>query len=250
MVTTGTTSGTMTHTHTVVGVYDGPSHAEQALNGLKDAGFTPEQVSVVAKDQRDVKQMADNSDMAGEGAATGAVTGGVLGGLAGFLVGISAMVIPGIGPIVGTGILVSTLAGAGIGAATGGLVGALAGQGVPEEDARGYEEHVKGGRILLTVHAETDQQAQEAHRILDTGRGSDVRAYGTGAAQASMAQIGRTGTSTGTDRPINTGPATGTTADTARMTPGTPSRQGMTTDRDTVTPDEMRDTRAGTERQP
>jgi len=168
----------MTHTHTVVGVYDGPSHAEQALNGLKDAGFTPEQVSVVARDKQDVKQMADNTDMAGEGAATGAVTGGVLGGLAGFLVGISALVIPGIGPIVGTGILVSTLAGAGIGAATGGLVGALAGQGVPEEDARGYERHVSEGRTLVTVGATTDQLASEAERILHANGGTDVRSYG------------------------------------------------------------------------
>ena len=179
MVTTGTTRNTMTntHTHTVVGVYDGPSHAEQALNDLQSAGFTPEQVSVVAKDKQDVKQMSDNTDMAGEGAATGAVTGGVLGGMAGFLVGISALVIPGIGPIVGTGILVATLAGAGIGAATGGLVGALAGQGVPEEDAKGYEEHVKGGRILLTVQANSEAQADHARQIFEQTGGQSVRGY-------------------------------------------------------------------------
>ena len=60
----------------VVGVFDGPNHAEQALNGLKNHGFTSEQVSVVAQDKRDVQQMADNTDMAGgEGAAAGAVTG-------------------------------------------------------------------------------------------------------------------------------------------------------------------------------
>jgi len=177
MVTTSTASNTMTHTHTVVGVYDGPSHAEQALNGLKAAGFTPAQVSVVAKDKRDVKQMADNTDMAGEGAATGAVTGGVLGGLAGFLVGISAMVIPGIGPIVGTGILVSTLAGAGIGAATGGLVGALTGQGVSEEDAKGYEENVRQGSILLTVQANSEAQEAEARRVFESTGGGSVRGY-------------------------------------------------------------------------
>jgi len=176
MVTT--TNQATTNKHTVVGVFDGPNHAEQALSGLKAAGFTPEQVSVVAQDKRDVQQMADNTDMAGEGAATGAVTGGVLGGLAGFLVGISAMVIPGIGPIVGTGILVSTLAGAGIGAAAGGLVGALMGQGVPEEDARGYEEHVRKGSILLTVTAHSDEQERQAREIFDGVSGGSVRSYG------------------------------------------------------------------------
>jgi len=167
-----------TNRHTVVGVFDGPIHAEQALNGLKSAGFTPEQVSVVAQDKRDMQQMADKSDMAGEGAATGAVTGGVLGGLAGFLVGISAMVIPGIGPIVGTGILVSTLAGAGIGAAAGGLVGALTGQGVPEDDAREYEGHVKQGSILMTVNATSDEQERQAREVFNSVSGGSVRSYG------------------------------------------------------------------------
>lgn len=166
--------------HTVVGVFDGPDHAERALNGLKDRGFTPEQVSVVAQDKADVKQMAENTDMAGgEGAAAGAVTGGVLGGLAGFLIGISALVIPGIGPIVGTGIIVSTLAGAGIGAVAGGLVGALTAQGVDENDAREYEEHVKQGRILLTAHAATEQQEQQAREVFNSVEGGSVRSYAT-----------------------------------------------------------------------
>lgn len=177
MVTTNTNTVTNTR-HTVVGVFDGPNHAEQALTGLKDHGFTPEQVSVVAQDKRDVQQMAQNTDMAGgEGAAAGAVTGGVLGGLAGFLVGISALVIPGIGPIVGTGIIVSTLAGAGIGAVAGGLVGALTAQGVDENDAREYEGHVKAGSILLTVHADSAEQERQAREVFNSVSGGSVRSY-------------------------------------------------------------------------
>lgn len=173
------TNSTMTNTrHTVVGVFDGPNHAEQALNGLKGHGFTPEQVSVVAQDKTDVQHMADNSEMVGEGAATGAVAGGVLGGLGGFLVGISALVIPGIGPIVGAGIIASTLAGAGIGAIAGGLVGALTEQGVDEADAREYEGHVKEGRILLTVHATSNEQEQQAREIFNSVKGGSVRSYG------------------------------------------------------------------------
>ncbi len=176
--TTNTNTTTMNTRHTVVGVFDGPNHAEQALNGLKERGFTPEQVSVVAQDKQDVRQMTENTDMAGgEGAAAGAATGGVLGGLAGFLVGISALVIPGIGPIVGTGIIVSTLAGAGLGAVAGGLVGALTEQGVDEHDAREYEGHVKAGSILLTVHAASAQQEQQAREVFDGVSGGSVRSY-------------------------------------------------------------------------
>lgn len=169
---------TTTGKHTIVGVFDGPDHAEQALSGFKAAGFTPEQVSVVAQDKRDVQQMAENTDMAGEGAAGGAVAGGMLGGLVGFPVGISAMVILGIGPIVGTGILLSTLAGAGIGAATGGLIGALTGQGVPEDDAREYEGHVRQGSILLTVHALSVDEERQAREVFEGVSGGSVRSYG------------------------------------------------------------------------
>ncbi len=176
-MTAANTSAPTNTRHTVVGVFDGPKHAEDALNGLKGHGFTPEQVSVVAQDKTDVKQMAEGNDMAGEGTAAGAVTGGVLGGLAGFLVGISAMVIPGIGPIVGTGIIISTLAGVGIGAVAGGLVGALTAQGVDENDAQEYEGHVKVGRILLTAHAATDQQEQQAREVFNGVEGGSVRSY-------------------------------------------------------------------------
>lgn len=177
MITNST--NTMTNTrHTVVGVFDGPKHAEEALMGLKAQGFTPAQVSVVAQDKQDVRQMAEGTEMAGgEGAAAGAVTGGVLGGVAGFLVGISALVIPGIGPIVGTGIIVATLAGAGIGAVAGGLVGALTAQGVDENDAREYEGHVKQGSILLTVHADSTQQEQQAREVFNSVQGGSVRSY-------------------------------------------------------------------------
>jgi len=180
MVTTTNAADAVTTTgrHTVAGVFHNEEQAIQALNGLKAAGFNAEHVSVVAKDQKQVTQVTEQTDMADEGAAAGAVTGGVLGGLAGFLIGISALVIPGIGPIVGTGILVSTLAGAGIGAAAGGLVGALTEQGVPEEDARGYETHVGEGRILITVGATTEAEANEAKRIMHEASGQDVRSYG------------------------------------------------------------------------
>jgi len=167
-----------TDRRTVVGVFDGPSHAELALNELKSASFTPDQVSVVAKDTRETRDMVEKTGMGAEGAAAGAFLGGITGGILGWLVGIGALVIPGVGPIVAAGVLATTLGGAALGAAAGGLVGALVDAGVPEEDATSYEEHVKRGSILLTVHATTDEQARQAQRIFDRHGGSDVRGYG------------------------------------------------------------------------
>jgi hypothetical protein len=169
-----------TMTHTVAGVFQSPSDAEQALNALKEAGFTPEQVSVVAKDTRETQSMVERSDMAGaetSGAATGAGLGALLGGAAGWLVGIGALAIPGIGPIVAAGALATTLGGAAVGAVAGGLIGALVGAGIPEDDARSYETHVSAGRILITAQATSAQQAQDARDAFDRYGGADVRAY-------------------------------------------------------------------------
>jgi len=166
--------------HTVAGVFTEHHDAEQALNALKDAGFSPDQVSVVAKDTRETEAMVERSDMGGAetaGAGTGALLGGVLGGAAGWLIGIGALAIPGIGPIVAAGALATTLGGAAVGAVAGGLIGALVGAGIPEEDARTYETHVKEGRILITAQATTSTQAQAARDAFDRFGGTDVRAY-------------------------------------------------------------------------
>lgn len=163
-------TGTATGRHTVAGLFDGPRHAELALNDLKSAGFMPDQVSVVAKDTGATRTMVENSDMEGaetKGTGTGALLGGLGGGALGWLVGIGALAIPGIGPIVAAGALATTLGGAAIGAAAGGLIGALAGAGVPEDDAHEYEQHVRDGSILLTVGATDAQQAGQAREVFD-----------------------------------------------------------------------------------
>ena len=174
------TGATTAMSHTVAGVFDEPRHAEMALNELKDAGFRPDQVSVVAKDTRETQAMVEGSDMAGaetSGAAAGAFLGGITGGIVGWLVGIGALAIPGIGPIVAAGALATTLGGAAVGAVAGGLIGALVGAGIPEEDARSYETHVKEGRILITAQAMNAQQAGRAREAFDRHGGTDVRAY-------------------------------------------------------------------------
>jgi len=166
--------------HTVVGVFTDQSDAQDALNELKSAGFTPDQVSVVAKDTRETKTMVEGSDLEGaetSGMGAGALLGGLTGGIAGWLVGIGALAIPGIGPIVAAGALATTLGGAAVGAVAGGLIGALVDAGIPEEDARAYETHVREGRILITAQATTAAQAQSARDAFDRFGGADVRAY-------------------------------------------------------------------------
>lgn len=150
---------------TVIGLFRDQPSAERAIQRLKAAGFTERQIGVAVRDRERQQVITEETGtQAAEGAKAGAVSGGVLGGVVGLLAGVGALAIPGIGPIIAGGALASTLAGAGIGAAAGGLVGALVGMGIPEEDARHFEQGFQQGGILVTVDA--GARAAEAKQAL------------------------------------------------------------------------------------
>jgi uncharacterized protein (TIGR02271 family) len=173
---------------TVVGLFYERSQAERAIRDLKDSGFDESQIGLLMQDREIQRELADTTGTkVSEAATTGAIGGGVAGGLLGLLAGVGALAIPGIGPIVAGGALASTLAGAGIGAAAGGLLGALVGMGVPEEDARYFEEGVRSGGILVTVHAGT--RAQQAREILRSW-GADLEASARRAASSGRSMRG------------------------------------------------------------
>jgi len=156
---------------TVVGVFSDRREAEEAIHDLKQHGFHDDQIGIAARDAKHPEgtvTRADDSD-AGGAAASGAIGGGVLGGILGAL---AAGMIPGVGPVIAGGLLAGVLGGAAVGAAAGGLLGALTGMGVPEEDARYYDEEFKGGRTLVTVKA--DDRYDEARSILHSHGGHDV----------------------------------------------------------------------------
>jgi uncharacterized protein (TIGR02271 family) len=138
----------------VVGVFHEPEQARRAIEALKDAGFSPGDIGILMQDRGEARDLAeDTGTKAAEGAGIGALGGGILGGLAGWLVGIGALAIPGVGPFIAAGAFATALGGAAIGAGVGAIAGALVGMGIPEDEAKYYEEEVRGGRTLVTVKA-------------------------------------------------------------------------------------------------
>ncbi len=169
---------------TVVGLFHNQVDAERAIRRLKEEGFSESQIGVAIKDRQQQGDLIEGTGtQAAEGAATGAIGGGVLGGVIGLLAGVGALAIPGVGPIIAGGTLASTLAGAGIGAAAGGLLGALAGMGVPEEDARHFDEGFRAGGTLVTVDA--GNRAEEARDCLFES-GADLGSVGRSRTKAEV----------------------------------------------------------------
>src|SRR5437879_8715196 len=107
---------------------DTAGQAESIVDGLRAAGFSNNDISVLFPDKEGTHDFAhEQHTKAPEGAATGAGAGGVLSGALGWLVGIGSLAIPGVGPFIAAGPIMAALAGAAVGAAAGGLAGALVG---------------------------------------------------------------------------------------------------------------------------
>ena len=110
-----------TTTHTIVGLYNHRSDAENAVEDLVREGFSRDRISVVAPDSPAAPSGGEPHigpvDTIGSDTKTGA--GAAVGGLAGFLVGIAALAIPGVGPVIAAGPLAAGILGAGLGAAGG-----------------------------------------------------------------------------------------------------------------------------------
>ncbi len=160
---------------TVVAVFPDFETAEHAIGALHQAGYTSDEVSLVAKGTEASSELPSQaeSEHAVHGAERGAIVGGILGGL----VGIAALAIPGVAPIAAAGWLAAALGGAAAGAAAGGLIGAMTEMGVPEDVARRYGHQVSEGNFLVMVVAEEGEREQNAGRILTEAGSADVESY-------------------------------------------------------------------------
>ena len=181
----------------VFGIYSDRERVEVAVDELKSAGFRNTDISVLFPENTGTKEFAHEKDTkAPEGATAGGGTGAVIGGTLGWLAGIGALTIPGIGPFVAAGPIVSMLAGVGVGGAVGGIAGALVGLGIPEYEAKRYEGMVKEGGVLLSVHADDSLWAKRAKEILDLTGARDVASKGEAKADFEKSDKPRSRTTT------------------------------------------------------
>jgi hypothetical protein len=158
----------------VSGIFKSRSSAERAVDDLLRAGFSRDDISMMMTDATRGREFGvQMATKAPEGAAAGATVGGVLGGVAAGLVALGTIVVPGLG-LLAAGPIVAVLAGVGAGAAAGGVTGALIGMGIPEHEAKFYNEAIEHGGILVGVYVHDDRKAT-ARKILDAAGAEKVK---------------------------------------------------------------------------
>lgn len=179
--------------HTTVGIFSNLDNAAQAVDEICASGFRIDDVSVIAQDSERVQEIADRTETsAGNAAVKGAGAGAAVGGLAGLLLGVTAVTIPGVGPLLAAGPLAALIGGAATGAVVGGIIGALTSMGFSEEEAEEYRERIREGDVLLAVS--TDHESEEsAEAILQSHGGERVRTvHGLDAADEEREREGAT----------------------------------------------------------
>jgi uncharacterized membrane protein len=155
----------------IFGIVKSHSQAEQIVEGLQDAGFPASEISILLPDNEGKHDIGHvKATKAPEGATTGATAGGVLG----LLAGVGALAIPGVGPFIAAGPIMALLGGTAVGATTGGLVGGLVGMGIPEIEARRYEDKLKSGNYLIAVDARDGDQKNRAKEIFKNAGAEDI----------------------------------------------------------------------------
>jgi uncharacterized protein (TIGR02271 family) len=204
---------------TITAFFDRYEDASEAVRRLEAAGISHSNISLIASNEGDrysshASRTFDgtnhHTDDVSDGAGTGATVGTLAGGGAGLLAGLGMLAIPGLGPVVAAGWLVSTLVGAGAGAAVGGLAGALIDAGVDENDAHAYAEGIRRGGALVTVRA-SDAEVDRIVDILDDegtvdfdDRETTWRSEGWTGTTATAANTTATGATGLTDRASST----------------------------------------------
>lgn len=152
----------------VFGIYKMRREAENAVNALRTNGFDTKDISVLLpEDMGKQDHFHLKASKIPEGAVAGASAGAVLGGTLSLLASIGTLMIPGVGPFIAAGPLLSALAGIGLGGTAGALAGGLAAYGISEVDARRYEELLKEGRVLVSVHSDNVDLAAKAKNIME-----------------------------------------------------------------------------------
>jgi hypothetical protein len=153
----------------VAGIFTSRADAERAFERLRAIGIPSDHINVLmpGATERELEAVpTTEGEQPGMGKAIGAVVGGAVGGSVGLPLGAAmSLAVPGIGPVIASGLLAAALLGVG-GAAIGGSLEDTLTEGLPKDELFLYEDALRHGRSVIVVLAENDDQAAAARRVM------------------------------------------------------------------------------------
>jgi uncharacterized membrane protein len=160
----------MSTNNSVVAIYPTHTEADQAVKELQRAGVDLRKLSIVGKGYH-TDEHAVGYYNTGDRMMYWGKVGAFWGGFWGLLFGSAFFMIPGLGPILAAGPVVTWIVGALEGAALVGGVSALGAglysMGIPKDSIVKYEAALKTDQFLLIVHG-TAAEVAKAKDIIET----------------------------------------------------------------------------------
>ncbi|MGB8297799.1 MAG: general stress protein [Polyangia bacterium] len=153
----------MSKNNSVVAIYPSHTAAEAAIKELQKSGFDLKKLSIVGRDYHTDEHVVGYYNV-GDRMKVWGKTGAFWGGVWGLFFGSAFFWVPGLGPLLVAGPLVSWIVGALEGAVVvGGLsaIGAsLYSLGIPKNSILQYETDLKAGKFVLLAHGSVDDVAR------------------------------------------------------------------------------------------
>jgi uncharacterized membrane protein len=153
----------MSQNNSVVAVYPSHTAAEAAIKELQKSGFDLKKLSIAGRDYHTDEHVVGYYNV-GDRMKVWGKTGAFWGGVWGLFFGSAFFWVPGLGPLLVAGPLVSWIVGALEGAVVvGGLsaIGAsLYSLGIPKDSILQYEIDLKAGKFVLLAHGSVEDAAR------------------------------------------------------------------------------------------
>ncbi|WP_282113618.1 general stress protein [Maribacter stanieri] len=169
-----------------VAICDSHEKAEKVVKELQESGFDMKKLSIVGKDYHEEDKVIgfyNTGDRMKNWGSAGAFWGGIWG----FVFGAGFFLIPGLGPVMLAGPIVSSLVGGLEGAVVVGglsaLGGALYGIGIPKDSVLQYETALKADKFLVIAHGNSEE-LEKAKNIMSSTLGTKVEMESKESAEA------------------------------------------------------------------
>jgi hypothetical protein len=150
----------------VAGVFVHRADAERAAVALQSLEIPRDHVTVLTPGTSTRRVPTDEGEPPGIGAALGAVVGGATGAAVGVPLGtLMTLLVPGVGPVIASGLLGAALLGAG-GAAVGATLEESLTQGLPRDELFVYEDALRRGHSVVVALVDDAARAGDARQLL------------------------------------------------------------------------------------
>jgi hypothetical protein len=137
---------------------------------LKEASFPNTEISALFLDQSAIaSRNAEQQARYAEG-ETPSQSADVICGVMAWIAAVACRVVPGTDPIIAAGPIASELNGIDGSSVADGLIDF----GVPQLEARRYENRIRDGNILVSVHTESRDKSEQAREIFSAAGAEDI----------------------------------------------------------------------------